>query len=123
MMKKLFTNQKAFASIVEVVITAIIFVIASLGIFTAISTLRPQGAQSVERLEAAYQAREFLEDLQSNLDTTSWGTGGNLEVGTHSTTVTKNGTTYTLTWTVSQAQDSGGTPMPDVRKVDLQVDY
>jgi len=54
-------KQNGFASIVEVIVTAVVFTVAAFGILTTVSMLRPQGMESYRKLEAAYHAklREF----------------------------------------------------------------
>lgn len=118
MLKKL-KNNLGLASIVEVTVTAIIFMVAAAGIFSSISSLRPEGKGSADKLEAAYQGRQFLDEMRQNLSSTTWT--GQLAVGTYGPTPITNpttGRTYTFTYTVSAVPG-----INDVRKVDLTVDY
>jgi hypothetical protein len=114
-MKTPFLNNKSgFASIVEVVVTAIIFTLAAFGIFTSIASLRPEGAQSGEKLDAALMAKGKLEELRQSLSPDLWNSGG-LSLGTH--TLTEGNFTYT--WTVTEVPS-----LEDfVRKVDMTVEY
>ena len=65
-------NKKAFASIVEVTITAIIFSIAALGIFSTISTLRPDSVDATKKIEAIYAGQQVLNELYNDIDATTW---------------------------------------------------
>lgn len=115
MKQRLIQNQAGFASIVEVIIAAIIFTVAAFGIFTSIASMRPEGADSSEKLEAALMAKGKLEEFRRALSPDSWN-NGDLSIGTNKT-VTENG--YTYTWTVSD----GGAMDDYVRRVDLTITY
>lgn len=114
MINRLTQNQSGFASIVEVIIAAIIFTVAAFGIFTSIASMRPEGADSSEKLEAALMAKGKLEEFRRSLSPDSWNSG-DLSIGTR--TVTEDG--YTYTWTVS----NGGAMDGFVRRVDLTISY
>ncbi|MCA9401243.1 MAG: hypothetical protein KC713_06425 [Candidatus Omnitrophica bacterium] len=68
-------NNSGFASFVEIVITSIIFIIASLGIFTSISAIQPQSIDSVHKLEAAYYGKRVIEELYNLVDARTWNDG------------------------------------------------
>lgn len=74
-MLKIF-RKKGFASIVEVIVTAVIFAIAAIGIFSTISMLRATSQGSVQdgggKLGAAYAGKRVLEDLRGKLDPAEW---------------------------------------------------
>ncbi len=72
MLKALKNNAYGFASFVEVVVTAIIFILAAFGIFTTISMLRPQGIDSAERLKAAYIGKAAYDRLRGYVDARIW---------------------------------------------------
>ena len=65
-------KQDGFASLIEVLVTAVIFVVASLGIFTTISMLRPHGIESAQKLEAAYVGKQVVEELRGKVDARVW---------------------------------------------------
>lgn len=65
-------KQDGFGSFIEVVITAIIFVVAAFGIYTSISMFRPQAKETETRLYVAYVAKTLLTDLLTNVDANSW---------------------------------------------------
>lgn len=107
-------TNRGFASIVEVIVTAIIFTLAAFGIFTSIASLRPEGAQSGEKLDAALTAKGKLEELRQSLNPEVWNTG-DLSLGTH--TLTEGNFIYT--WTVTEVPS-----LEDfVRKVDMTIAY
>ena len=71
-MLKVLKNQ-GFASLVEVIITAVIFMLAAFGIFTTISMLRaPQGTESIKRLKAIYLAKAAIDDISRSVDAAHW---------------------------------------------------
>src|SRR3989338_8425646 len=74
-MLKIF-KKKGFASMVEVVVTAVLFAIAAIGIFSTISMLRATSQGSVQdsggKLGAAYAGKRVLEDLRGKLDPAEW---------------------------------------------------
>ncbi len=65
-------RKYGFASMAEVLVTAVIFVLAAVGIFATISMLRPQGMESKERLEAAYVGKSVIEELRGYVDERVW---------------------------------------------------
>jgi Tfp pilus assembly protein PilV len=89
-------KDKGFASIVEVIVTAVVFMIASFGILTTISMLRPHGMESYRKLEAAYHAKNMIDTLHLQVDAASWAANtGPLATGmVHTNTVGG----YTINW-------------------------
>ena len=65
-------KKDGFASFVEIVVTAVIFIVAGLGLFTSISMLRPQGADSAKKLEAAYIGKQVIDQLRAQVDARTW---------------------------------------------------
>ena len=111
---KLKNNNSGFASIIEVVVTAIIFVLAVFGILATTSVMQPQVKDSSKRLLAAYEAKKFLNNLRSGIDQTTWDlAGSDYTLGAHSKTIG----VYTINYTVSAV---AGT---DVRKINLTITY
>ncbi len=90
--------KKGFASIVEMIVTAVIFAIAAIGIFSTISMLRAQSpvSDSGGRLGAAYTGKRILEDLRGRVDAGEWMANlGPLATGTlHTNTIGG----YTVNW-------------------------
>ncbi|MCA9408552.1 MAG: hypothetical protein KC733_07675, partial [Candidatus Omnitrophica bacterium] len=91
-----------FASILEVIITSIIFLIAAYGVLNTISMLRPNSAESARKLEAAYIGKQIIEDLRNNIDASIWVSGSNLDVGIYNQTVAGTYTTYTVNYVISE---------------------
>lgn len=73
-MKKLL-NTYGFASMVEVVVSSIFFILVAFGVFTCISMIRPQGSDSAKKLEAAYIGQSVLEQLRTSIDASTWHLG------------------------------------------------
>ena len=107
------------ASILEVIVTSVIFVIAAVGIFMTISSIRPKGIAAQKKLRAAYLGKQIVENILGSLDARSWdNASGELYPGTpKSYPVVDGTTTYTVTWQVSNVQGM------DLRQVDLNVTY
>ena len=109
-------------SLVEAIIAAVIFAIATAGIFSTLIVLRKPAAESDERIGAAYFAQQILEDLRAYVSANGWDTGP-LSVGVHSgsgpITLTGSGpygVLYTAQYTVTQ--DANG-----ARKVQVSVTW
>lgn len=90
-----------FASIMEVVVTSVIFAIAAISIFSTISMLKTAQQNTVDpnstgRLAAAYVGERVVKDLHSQLDPQSWRTNtGDLQTGVmHTNTIGG----YTVNW-------------------------
>ncbi len=106
-------SKKGFGSIVEVVITAVIFSIAAIGIFASISTLRPDSIAVRKKLQALKIGQQVINELYNDIDATTWDTG-NLKTGvTHTQTIDVYSVSYTLT-------DVAGM---DCRELNLTVNY
>jgi Tfp pilus assembly protein PilV len=104
-----------FASIVEVVIASVIFVVAAFGILTSVSAMRPEATISSERIQAVLAARGALEELRRSLSPDVWNSG-DLQIGTRNVPCGA----FTCTITVSAV---GGGLNDFVRQVDLTVTY
>ena len=109
-------REEGFASIVEVVITAVIFIIATAGIVSTVSMLRPHGRQSSQRIEAAYIGKDIIDQLRTEVRASDDGEffGPNL-----STTETHNlgqiGD-YTVSYTVTE-------PIPNLRHLTMNITW
>lgn len=80
-------KKEGFASMIEVIVTSIIFIITTAGILTTISTFNAQSGGNVsKRLEAVYVGKQVIDSFRSQVDAGTWDSG-NLELGIHSTTV------------------------------------
>jgi len=78
-------KNNGFASITEVMVTAVIFVLATAGILTTLSALRPHAMESTDAIDATYFGRGILDDLRDEVDATTWNNpGSRLAPGTHS---------------------------------------
>ncbi len=110
-------NQKNGFTIVEVVISSLIFVIAVAGIFASINLLRKPAEDTTDKINAAFVGKEILEGLRKQVDAASWQTG-DLTVGTHAlNTISVDGVTYTPSYTVSDDPDTSA------RKVTLSINW
>jgi len=113
-------RKDGFASFLEVVISAMIFMIAGFGIFTAISTLTPQTQDSNTRLQATLLAKNMLDTIYSDIDASDWNDcdgvlpDGPLCPGTSTQTIGS----YNITKIVEDL----GAPT-NLRKVTLTIDY
>ncbi len=65
-------NIHGFASIIEVVVTSIIFILSVFAILTTVSSLRPQSNSSTHQLEAIYVGREYMDYLRRFVNAQSW---------------------------------------------------
>ncbi|MBF0531808.1 MAG: hypothetical protein HQL23_01790 [Candidatus Omnitrophica bacterium] len=112
-------KNSGFASLLEVVVTSVLVVIAAAGILTTISFTRPVAGDAAKRLEAVYAGRKILQRLNDDVNASTWGKAGNQLTplgggNTYTETVTVNGRQYVVNWTAS---DEG----TNLRKVVLTV--
>jgi hypothetical protein len=76
-------KKNGFASFIEIIITAVIFTVAAVGIYATVASVNPRGISSTKKLEAAYYGKSIMEQLKGDVAAgTSWGTG-TVAVGTH----------------------------------------
>lgn len=106
----------------EIVVTAIIFVVSAAGILSTISSIRPKGGSSVKKLEAAYLAKEQIEQLRARVDARMWDDPlGGLDPNTVYPAQTINGFTYQ--YSVEDISATVGAPAGTLRKVTMNVTY
>lgn len=104
MFKSLKTKQDGF-SIIEVIISAIIFSIATVGLFTAISLTRHQATGSTDDVEGLFYARQKIDELSAMVSADQWqNTTSPIYPGTYNETF---GSVY-LEWTITDNPQSGG---------------
>jgi Tfp pilus assembly protein PilV len=104
-------TKKGFASIVEVIITSVIFVIAAAAVLSTTSQFRPQGQESSQKMEAAYIGKGIIDDFRQQVSAEDWNTG-NLAVGTRGLV---NGD-YTINYTITE-------PIPDLRHITMNITW
>jgi len=106
-------KNKGFASLVEVIVTAIVFIIAASGILATTTMFRPQGQASSQKMEAAYIGKGLIDDLRQKVSAEDWwDPNGNLAVGTYTTTIGGYDVTYIIT-----------EPIPDVRHLTMNISW
>jgi len=75
-------KKEGFSSLVEIIVTALIFLLATFGILTTASILKPESSNSTRRLQAAYMGKQIIDDLRASVDARSWdNAAGPLAVG------------------------------------------
>ena len=116
---KILRNHKGLASLMEILVASLIFIIAVFGVVSSISLLTPHSEDASKRLRAAYLAKDFLDELRGSITVDAWNNAlGNLALGSHAPQqVTIDGVTYTVNWTVASA--AGGL----LRQITIQVTY
>ena len=63
-------RMEGFASIVEVAVTAVIFILATAGILSTVSMLKPHGRESTKKIEAAYIGKGIIDQLRKEVHAT-----------------------------------------------------
>ena len=112
MLRKL--KKKGFVSIIEVIVTSVIFILAAFGIFSSISMLRLPSFDSSKRLDAAYTGRKFIENLRNSISISA----GIYTAGTLYTNTVPGGlANYTIKWYVKDDASTG------VRQLYMNVTY
>ena len=109
-------QKNGFASITEIIVTSIIFVLATAGILSTLSMLRPEGGASTQKIEAAYLGKGIMDDLRKDVDAATWNDlTSRLAPGAHNLGQI-NG--YTVSYTVTQL------PAPaNVRRLDMNISW
>ena len=112
-------GKEGFASITEVVVTAVIFILATAGILSTVSMLRPLRWQSSKKIEAAYVGKGIMDDLRKEVHaTTTAGEelfGPNLALGVHNPPAIGD---YTVTYTVNPVAGN-----PNLRKLTMDITW
>lgn len=114
-------KEKGFASVLEVIVTSVIFMLAAFGIMTTVSMLRPHNLEVSREIEAAYHAKNMMDYLRGQVEAAAWeaNTGPLSTIGTHTQTIGD----YTINWSLSEvnpaAYPSGLAP----RKLSMNVYY
>ena len=113
-------REEGFASIVEVAVTAVIFILATAGILSTVSMLRPHGQQSSKKIEAAYIGKGIMDDLRREVNaTTTAGQeffGPKLALGAYGPTVISG---YTVNYTVAEANPGD----PNLLKLTMTITW
>ena len=65
-------KNEGFASIIEVVVTSVIFIVTTFGIMAAISSMSPLSDQSFDDVQGQYVAEDFSRRLTSNVSASQW---------------------------------------------------
>ncbi|MBP9854708.1 MAG: hypothetical protein KBD53_07565 [Candidatus Omnitrophica bacterium] len=68
-------NNGGMVSMIEVIVTAMIFSTAFLGIYASMSTMHTKATTSMTKLKAAYAAKGFLDDLRQQVRADTWDSG------------------------------------------------
>ena len=81
-------KDKGIASIVEVIVTSVVFVIAAAGILSTVAMFRPQGQEASLKIEAAYIGKGVIDDLRQQVNAEDWfDPGSALEPGNYTRTI------------------------------------
>jgi len=99
---------------VEVIVTAVIFVLATAGILSTVSMIKPQGTESSKKIEAAYVGKGVIDQLRKEVDASTWNTGA-LKVGGPYNWGGPTGD-YTVSYTVTETD-------PTFRKLTMTITW
>lgn len=109
-------GKQGFASIVEVVMTSIVFIVATAGILSTVSMLQPLSAESSQKIQAAYLAKGLMDEFRKSVlaaPGSYWES--DLDPGVHNLGAIGD---YTVSYTVTDND-----PIPNVRKVTMTVTW
>ena len=107
-------KKDGFASLVEVLVTAVIFSLAAVGIYATIIMVTPDYEESHDRLTAIYHAKQIIEELRDEVDATTWNSvTSNLAVGTYSKTFAN----YTIDWEIEDIPGMG------LRRLNMEIQF
>ena len=119
-------NQEQGFTITEVVVSALIFAVATAGVLATATTMRRPAVDSSEDVTAAFLAKRILDDLRSQLDSITWQNNGLFDIGKHYdktnlpmlADIVVDGVTYRPSYDV--VTDPNGT---QARKIELSIDW
>lgn len=96
-------KKKNGFTLLEVIISAIIFTITAAGLLTAISMTRRPAQESTAKVQAIFHLKELMDSLASQVSANTWNlASSNLAVGTYDYT----SGVYNITYEVSLADPS-----------------
>ena len=93
------------ASIVEIIVTSVVFIIAAGGILSTVAMFRPQGKEAALKIEAAYIGKGIIDDLRQQVNAEQWynlSYMSGLSVGSYSNTIG----IYTIDYEITQPDSS-----------------
>lgn len=97
-------KNEGFASIVEVIVTSVVFVIAAFGVLSTITMFKPHSEESSRTMEAAYIGKGIIDDLRQQVSAEDWNVPGSvLWPDTYSTTIVTDpgGINYTIDYVIT----------------------
>lgn len=114
-------KEKGFASVLEVIVAAVIFMLAAFGIMTTVSMLRPHNLEVSREIEASYHAKNIMDYLRGQVDAAAWEANtGPLATGVgHSNTIGD----YTINWSLTEVDPSAYPPGLAPRKLSMNIYY
>lgn len=122
-MLKLLKNE-GFASILEVIVASVIFVVTALGVFSSIAMVRSQGGGSTQTLEALYIGKRVMDDLRAQVYGNLWAAGPLSPGGNpYTQTVTVGARTYTVTYNMVDVPGVAYGAYSLLRRMDMMVQY
>lgn len=120
MLRDLKTKRKqGFASIVEVIVTTVVFILATAGILSTVSMLKPHARISTRGIEASYIGRGLMDELRKEVNAAPGGVyfGSNLALGVHNKGCMDPPTCdYSVSYTVTE-------PIPNLRQLIMTITW
>ena len=114
-------KEKGFASVLEVIVTAVIFMLAAFGMISSVWMLRPHNLEVSREVEASYHAKNMMDFLRAQVDATAWEANtGPLATGVvHTNTIGD----YTVNWYLDEVNPTAYPAGLAPRKLWLNVYY
>lgn len=114
-------KQKGFASVLEVIVTAVIFMVAAFGIMTTVSMLRPHNLKVSREIEASYYAKNMMDYLRGQVDAIPWEANtGPLSIGIMHSNIIGD---YTINWSLREVNPAAYEPGLAPRKLSMNIYY
>jgi type II secretory pathway pseudopilin PulG len=107
-------------TMVEIVVSILIFALSIAGLLSAISSLNRPAIESFEEVQAAYIGKQLFEELKQGIDASTWDLSNSILRPTASPitkTINRQGIDFTTSYTITNAIDIGG------RWVDLTISW
>lgn len=121
-LKKIFSKDGF--TMVEIIISALIFALAAAGIFATVSVLNQPVAETSDEVSAAFLGKQVLEDLRKQVGESTWDSGTLNPIGGNGygvyyspSPIEIDGVNYSWSYVVTQDPNTGA------RNVDLTVTW
>lgn len=98
-------------TMVEIVVSILIFALSIAGLLSAISSLNRPAVESFEEVQAAYIGKQLFEEFKQGIDASTWNQPNSILNPTAApvqTQITRQGIVFTTSYTITDDVTVGG---------------